>query len=105
MPQMLHDALVDVFLLDVAVPHAHGIDHDHRPLLAAVETARGGDAHAARSGETERLLLVFGVTAHGRGTTAFAALTAVGAQIGAVKLVMAVIHDESDCRSPAGRGQ
>src|SRR3569832_128990 len=104
LPQMLLDDLVDVFLIDVAVPHALGIDHDHRPLLAAVETARGDDAHAARSGETELLHLVFGVSAQGRGTTAFAALSAGGAQIGAENLVMAVLLDESDCRCPAGRG-
>src|SRR5687768_12218467 len=59
--EMLLDDLVDVFLVDVGVPHGFRVDHHHGTQLTAIHASRLIDADLARAVELQRLDAVLGV--------------------------------------------
>src|SRR5581483_2548035 len=89
---MLLDDLLDVFLVDVGVPDAFGIDDDARALFAAIEAAGLVDAHVAGPRELELLHALLRVVAHAGGALVVAAGAIAGrALVAAEKDVIAVV--------------
>src|SRR2546423_3974056 len=89
--QVLLDDLVDVGVVEVRVPDAFRIDHDARPLLAAIEAAGLVDADLAFAGETELLDAALGVIADLARPLVVAADAAVVALVAAEEDMLCVI--------------
>jgi hypothetical protein len=83
---MLFDDLVQIALVDIGVPRAFGIDHDHRAVVTTVHAAGRVDADAIIDvGDAELFDFVFDVIAHLLRAVVIAAALIVGALVGAEK--------------------
>ena len=81
---MFFDDLVQIALIDIGVPNAFGIDHDHRALVAAIHAARRIDADAVLGiRDAELFDFVFDVVTHLLRSVVVAATLVVGALVGA----------------------
>lgn len=61
---MLLEYFVDILLVDIGVPGPFRVYHQHRALLAAIQTAGSIDPGISRPGYPQRLTALFGVIAH-----------------------------------------
>jgi hypothetical protein len=83
--QVGFDDFVDVLQVDVAVPHAFGLHHGHRPRSATVQATRLVHAHLARSVQAGGLDLLFAALEAGLSILAGTAGLTIGAGIQAKK--------------------
>jgi len=91
--QVRLDDLIDVRFVEIGVPDAFRIDHDHRPFFAALQASGLIDTHFALACQPELLDALFGVFLQFLRTATGAALPLAGfALVQAEKNVMCVIR-------------
>jgi hypothetical protein len=93
--QVFRNNLIDVFPVHVGVPNAFRIDHDHRPLTAAIQATGGIDSRPAFARQTQGLDPLLGISAQFGGPALLATLAAIVPFIGAKKYVVTVIGHKS----------
>jgi hypothetical protein len=89
---MLVNDFIDVFLIDIGVPDAFGINHQYRSFLATVQAAGLVDADLARAIQVKRLDAALGMFLRGLRTAIGAAWTPVFALVQAKKYMLLVIR-------------
>jgi hypothetical protein len=90
--QMDIEDFVDVGLIDIGVPDTFRVDHQHRPLVAAIHAARAVDAAFPFAVEVGLFDFFLEVVAHGLSTCRATASGAIVALVGAEKHVVLEIR-------------
>jgi hypothetical protein len=88
--QVLINNLVDIIKILVTVPDPFRIDHRHRPLAAAIETAGAVDPYPTRPVERQLPYTRFGVLAESSSIVLLAAGATIHTPVGTEKDVVAV---------------
>ena len=97
MHQMLFQDFVDIFPVDIGVPHTLRVNDDDWPLVTAIKASRRVDPDAALARDSQRLAALLGVITHCQGIESLATGTAIRSLVDAEKYVITVIvHGTKD---------
>jgi hypothetical protein len=91
MQQMLFYYLVHVFLIDIGIPDAFGINDHYRSIFTAIKAPGSIDANPTRAGYPQILTAQFGVIAQGTRIEALTAGATIFTKIGTEKDMIAIV--------------
>jgi len=98
MGQMLFYDFIDIFFINVVVPHPFRVDHQHRPLRTAIKTTGGINPHTFLARKPQRLHPLLRIVTNLGRTEALATFTTTVTLISTKEYMVFKIHGRKDTR-------